>query len=257
MAISPLRIGAPSYLNALPFVYGLKHQPLITVQRAVPSAINCAFLQGKIDCALMSSVEILRHNLPTLPFGIIAQGAVHSVHLYSRKPLSALDGVTIGVTEESATSTHLLKLLARAHWRVTPHFVPMATCLNPQEYTQEREAFLLIGDAALTHPTFNGYHTTDLASAWYEMRGLPFPFALFAYPPHLECHKGFLTTLLESALQAGERSPESMLEAASTTSTLSHTCLQNYWRALRFRVDARAEEALKDFHMLLQTHHVL
>ena len=51
------------------------------------------------------------------PFGIATQGATGSVLLWSHRPLAALNGATVGVTDETSTSVRLLRLLLVRRYR--------------------------------------------------------------------------------------------------------------------------------------------
>jgi len=55
-----VRIGAVSYLNTRPLVYGLRQQPGVSLSFDVPSALAEKLRAGEIDVGLVPIVEYLR-----------------------------------------------------------------------------------------------------------------------------------------------------------------------------------------------------
>jgi chorismate dehydratase len=121
------------------------------------------------------------HLLPDL--AISCDGPVHSVALFSRRPVAELDGATVLRTASSRTSHLLLELLCRHVWRVAPNFVTARAEANDLTTLEAlpHDAVLVIGDAAL-HLQASGIYPvfTDLGQAWKEWTGLPFVFAVWA-----------------------------------------------------------------------------
>lgn len=191
------KIGIIDYLNTQPFQYDLEHRlrPLgVQFVRGVPTALNRMLLEGKIDLAPISAVFAAEHaahfvNLPG--HSISSFGAVKTVLLFSwRTDIRELDGETIALTNHSATSIALLKVLCQERYGITPNFVTM-----PQDLAammQTATAALVIGDTALVEGFLHrellkndgsGYGRPtifDLGDEWLKLTGLPFTFALWA-----------------------------------------------------------------------------
>ena len=76
---------------------------------------------------------------------------MHSVQLFSRRPVEELDGATVLRTASSRTSVLLLELLCRHRWEVAPRFATVRA--EPADLDAlarfPHEAVLVIGDAAL------------------------------------------------------------------------------------------------------------
>jgi chorismate dehydratase len=101
-----------------------------------------------------------------------------------------LDGETIALTNHSATSISLLKVLCWERYGITPNFVTMPQDLPAM--MQEAAAALVIGDTALVEGFLHrelprndgsGYGRPtifDLGDEWLKLTGLPFTFALWA-----------------------------------------------------------------------------
>ncbi|RJQ81711.1 MAG: hypothetical protein C4519_08470 [Desulfobacteraceae bacterium] len=112
-------------------------------------------------------------------FGIAALQEVMSVLFFSDRPLEAFHaGMTVRLTDESASSVRLLYLLMGAQLG----FDRMPALAGP---CAPANGELVIGDTALTWlHAWEGQghvktyaHVTDLASRWHQRRQLPFVFA--------------------------------------------------------------------------------
>jgi chorismate dehydratase len=184
-----MRLGRIPWINAAP-VYAAMDRGLVpaptTVISATAAELNDLLAAGELDLSVVSAVEYARdaasyHLLPDL--AISCDGAVHSVALFSKRPLSELDGATVLRSASSRTSVLLLELLCRHVWNVRPHFVTARAEANDLAALQSlpHEAVLVIGDAAL-HLRASGIYPVcaDLGSAWKEWTGLPFVFAVWA-----------------------------------------------------------------------------
>jgi chorismate dehydratase len=143
--------GSISYLNLLPFQIFLKqHLPtnqskhIFRYKRDIPSKINLAFKQKRINGAFISSIKSSKCRCTNV--GIIADGAVRSVFIIKGK--SQID-------KASASSNMLAKVL-------------------------KLEGKVLIGDEALKF-YLSGEECIDLAQEWKDKTGLPFVFARLCY----------------------------------------------------------------------------
>jgi chorismate dehydratase len=189
-------IGLIDYLNTQPFQYSLARRlngkPARFV-RGVPTTLNRALIAGEVDLAPISAIEAARHadEVAILPgLGIASLGAVKTVLLFSWKPDPLeLAGQPIALTDHSATSVALLKLLFRdryradAEWRTRPQ--------NLAAMMSECQGALVIGDTALVEASQHRMLITptgdtarpyvfDLGDEWLKHTGLPFVFALWA-----------------------------------------------------------------------------
>jgi chorismate dehydratase len=184
-----VRLGRIPWINAAP-VNAAMDRGLVPAPERVVSAtaaeLNDLLAAGELDLSVVSAVEYARnagmyHLLPDL--AISCDGPVHSVALFSRRPVTELDGLTVLRTASSRTSHLLLELLCRHVWRVQPRFATARA--EPNDLTAlealPHEAVLVIGDAALhlrasaVYPVFE-----DLGAAWKAWTGLPFVFAVWA-----------------------------------------------------------------------------
>jgi chorismate dehydratase len=172
-----IRLGAVTYLNARPLVYGLERSSRFSVRYDIPS--ECArLLHGHgIDVGLIPSIECLRGPQPYLLVpgpAVSSRGTVASVAIYTRR--DPADIRTIAMDTSSRTSVALATVLLRRQFRVTAEAAPMAPDLEGM--LARADAALIIGDAALflDHEAA-GARKIDLGEAWTALTGLPFVYA--------------------------------------------------------------------------------
>ena len=89
------------------------------------SELNDLLAAGELDVSVVSAVEYARnaaayHLLPDL--AISCDGPVHSVALFSRRPVAELTDHTVLLSASSRTSVLLLQLLLRHQWGVDPRY---------------------------------------------------------------------------------------------------------------------------------------
>lgn len=169
---SPLRVGCLPYLNSEPFFAYLDGVERVSL---MPRALGAVMARGELDAGLVSLADALAMGdaLRRLPFGIATPGATGSVLLFAGKPLEALHGATIGVTDETSTSVCLLRLLLECRYAVKD---VQWTTLG-----EARDAVLVIGDEALRRRSRSSGFTSciDLGAEWRAWTGLPAVFAVW------------------------------------------------------------------------------
>lgn len=172
-----LKIGAVSYLNTKPLIYGfekgmMKDEVELIIDH--PANIAAALLNASIDVGLVPVAIIpkLKEHFIISDYCIAADGDVASVCLFSEVPLEKIE--TVMLDYQSRTSVMLAKYLFRNHWNLTPKFVPASEgFINDIKGTT---AAVVIGDRAIKQRIVSSYHY-DLAHAWKNETGLPFVFA--------------------------------------------------------------------------------
>lgn len=190
-----MRVGRIPYLNSEPFYAGLEGYPLVPLP---PRQLGDAVAAGRVDAGPLSLADVFRlhGDLVVLPLGIAVSGPAHSVILFSDRPAKELDGAIVGVTDETATSVRLLRLLLSRKYGVRPRAWVGAD--------DAADAVLLIGDRALrtlAGPDSRPYRM-DLGSEWVQWTGLPCVFARWAVRATVspgECRR--LQAALERSLE--------------------------------------------------------
>ncbi|OFY42958.1 MAG: hypothetical protein A2X18_00495 [Bacteroidetes bacterium GWF2_40_14] len=171
-----IRVSAISYLNTIPFVYGLENHPVrkkIDLEFCTPAESAERLKDGKTDIGIVpvAIIPYLENNLIISDFCIGAEGKVASVLLCSGTPIEKTDHINLDT--ESRTSVMLTKILARDFWKISPVY----SDFNFSEGTLDKsKTYLLIGDKALRHGHDFEY-VYDLAEEWIKFKNLPFVFA--------------------------------------------------------------------------------
>ncbi len=229
--VDGMRIGLVRYLNARPLDHGFRTgapgtPASVECIEEIPSRLYAMLGAGELDAALISSVECLR-NRERFSFcrsvGVCTRTEADSILYLQCKssykkgepapPLRPVSGVLADVG--SRTSVALLQVLYHARNGTLPEI----TSLSPGEIPDrldKNHGGLLIGDGALAfldRPAEDRerFEVYDLARLWYESEGLPFIFALWAYPLSAPVED----SVFEASLQAGETSIDDIVAAAS------------------------------------------
>lgn len=170
-----LRLGAVSYLNAEPSVYGLEREPAFRVERDVPSRVAERLHAGEVDLGLVPSIEYAFGRYAIVPgIAIASRGPVRSVCLFHPGPLERVRRVALDTS--SRASVGLVRVLLHARLGRDPEYVGMAPSLDAM--LAEADAALLIGDPALDLES--DVARLDLGEEWTRLTGLPFVYAFWA-----------------------------------------------------------------------------
>ena len=183
-----MRIGLVNFINARPLDYGLRRNPENQIVESFPSKLCQLILAGDLDCALISSVECLRHEDKLdwcKKLAVCSKEAVRSV-LYIKKQGQERDAPIQKLWADSASRSSVALwqcLYFRIHKTLAPlELIPAAQI--PESICKESGG-LLIGDAALEFSQSKGvsdFALYDLGAWWFAEEALPFVFALWAYP---------------------------------------------------------------------------
>ncbi len=176
-------IGHNPAANMLPMFYFLdKASPGIEFVTDVPTGHNRLLAEEKIDMAPISAFSFGEHwkNYSILAdLSVSAKGKIRSILLFTKLPLSELDGHTIALSSASASSVNLLKIVLHKFYGVKPLYITMAPEID--NMLAQADAALLIGDEALMALKVNtGCRIYDLAEEWFKHTGLPMTFAVWA-----------------------------------------------------------------------------
>lgn len=253
-----LRIGRISYANCSPIFHELQKQASGEDYQfigGVPSHLNALLAAGEIDVCPSSSIEYALHPeryliLPDLSISSI--GAVGSVLLFSRIPIEELDGQTILLTSESATSVNLLRILLKKRFGCSCGFTVSEQPLDSA--LQEATAMLLIGDTALRASLLDAdLLVYDLGDLWHEWTGLPFVFALWFCGRQVARDRYAEVTRLARHLIASKECAcaalESIAQSASEAQWMGRDRLVAYWRDnISYDLDSRHLDGLMLFY---------
>lgn len=261
-----LHIGLIDYLNTMPFHYDLAERLQdgdVHFERGVPSHLNRLLIQGDIDLAPISAIEAARNadQLVILPgLSIASLGAVRTVLLFSwAADMRDLDGQPIALTDHSATSVALLKVLCRDRYGIQPEFT--VTRQHLPSMLAEQAGALVIGDDALVegaiHRALSGPdgwglpYIYDLGDEWLKMTGLPFTFAVWAARREraqaLEATGVFDALYASTEAGLAETARDGLATAYAARLGLPAGVCRRYLRDLRYHLTADDRAGLKRY----------
>ncbi len=251
-----IRLGLVPYLNAKPLIYPLlsgelKHN--FSIRFAPPSQLAKELKQGKLDVGLIPAIEYASNPdyliLPEL--AISAKGAVHSVLLYSKKPISEIE--TVALDSASRTSAALVKILfAQCFQRQPKYFEATPPLANMLEST---DAALIIGDKALQTPA-KTYYQLDLSEQWLHLTGQAFVFALFA-ARNFACLEETWQTLMQSKAMGMEKIPLIARRESVNLGIDYDTCLDYLTQRICYDLSPEKLAGLKSFYRLAGDHNLI
>ncbi|MDD2367314.1 MAG: menaquinone biosynthesis protein [Desulfuromonadaceae bacterium] len=251
-----LRVGEIEYANCTPLFTLLRNKFICSDYefiKGVPAELNRKLLDGEVDVCPSSSIEYAKYpdKYTILPhLSISSVGSVASVLLFSRVPLEMLDGCSIGLSSESATSVNLLKIIIAMKYGCSCSYKVVKQATTPAEC--DSAALLLIGDAALKSSLKEpGLLVYDLGQLWYDWTGYPFVFALWLCRNEVVSSKD-LKTLLKDLIEAKKLVPERLediVDNAGELAWMGRERLLSYWRDnISYQLNKDAEAGLMFYY---------
>jgi chorismate dehydratase len=261
-----LAVGRITYANCAPFFHHLRDAGFSgEVIEGVPSRLNQMLAEGTIDISPSSSFEYAcnwRDYLLLPGQSISSIGPVNSVLLFSPVELSALDGVEISITGESATSINLLKILLK-ELAGCREVVCSKSEAGGETIVEQGGHALLIGDRALqaSRQLPDGMKIYDLGALWYLLTGLPFVFALWIVRRDAAAAKANdLSCFVEQLTAARQKAFADLAQLARVAPErfwYGEAELQAYWRQMSYDLDALHLQGLEMFFTLCVKHQLL
>ena len=222
--LKKIRLGAVSYLNTKPLLYGIKHHNVweqIQLIEDYPSTIGQLLIDDKIDLGLVpvASIPLLRQHYIITDFCIGANGPVASVGIFSDVPIEDVRKVYLDY--QSKTSVNLAKILLKEYWKKEVELID-AKGEDFRDQIKGTIAGVIIGDRALEQRTKSKY-IYDLGEAWKNFTGLPFVFAAWV------ANKKLLQEFIVSFNDANAFGLKHLNEVIEETSS-SYFPLEDYYR---------------------------
>lgn len=235
--MSRVKVVAVSYLNTVPFIYGIERvSPLgrLSLSLAVPAACADILKKGEADIALIPAAEVLQiPNYKVITdYCIAAEGAVDTVALLSNSQLLQIERIYLDA--DSRTSVLLVKILAKEYWGIEPEWVDGIPL-----QIKEGEGVMAIGDKVFEMEKVFA-KKWDLAHEWQQMTGLPFVFAVWVATT--ERGKEFEDELNE-ALKVGVENIAASIPAKYDFQKAYNYLINN----IKFNLDEPKRESLKIF----------
>jgi aminodeoxyfutalosine synthase len=245
-------IGKIPYLNSLPF-YSEFEKGAFKVLPIVPRRMGILAADGQLTAGLFSLMDYYRNeaSLDLLDWCIATRDQVKSVMLFSNHGWKELDGKRIGITDETATSIQLLRLILRKKYDVKAEFVRLHAGVNSYS---DFDAVLLIGDQALHHNKhgLEGFELVyDLAAEWYDWKKMPFVFAVWAM---LRTSPAGTREALESTIRLSLSKSEGRYRAIGEVHGkelgLDPAYVEEYLEGFNYTLGDRERDAMREFRKL-------
>jgi chorismate dehydratase len=236
-----VRVGAVSYLNTKPLLYGLENTLFanqIELVKDYPANLAKMLQQNEVDVALVpvAVIPTLSYSKIISNYCIAANAEVASVCLFSDEPIENIKEIYLDY--QSKTSVALLKILLKEYWNITPQLIEASN--NYENNITGSTAGLIIGDRAFEQLGKNRY-VYDLALAWKTHTGLPFVFAVWV--ANKELPQIFETAFNEN-LALGQQQLTKIIEKENYT----YYDLQKYYtQNISYELNDTKREALELF----------
>lgn len=234
------RIGSVPFLNAVPLVANLPSN--VEVEYAVPSLLPPKLESDDVSAILVSSIEALRRPKSAMADGAVigSEGEVLSVRLFSKVPFEQVE--TVAFDQSSMTSNALARIVLHDLYGRTVSGETHAPHLDSM--LANNDAAILIGDNGM-RPQSNELYTLDLGSAWLELTGLPFVWAVWLGKDSMPDE---LAEILNASLEASLLDLPRLIEPASRKFGFDQATVRTYFNEhMNYRFGDRQLRALEEF----------
>jgi chorismate dehydratase len=177
-----MKLGYINYLNCYPFYYHMFEKKAVSDVKIFPdypSSLNRKMQSGDLNMSPISAgayPDVADRAVLLPDFCLSSVGYVGSVNLVSKVPIEELGGKAVGVTNASATSVALMKILLEKFYGLKPNYIPT----HPLPDMNQFDAALLIGNEAMITLPLPVSFKYDLGELWFRKTGYPVVFAVFA-----------------------------------------------------------------------------
>jgi chorismate dehydratase len=253
------KVGHIQFLNCLPLYYGLvKSYALLDIEliKGTPTELNNLLISGSLDISPISSIEYARNyqSLVLFPdFTVSSDGEVKSILLLSRFPIEELSGKKVALTNTSATSQILLKIILSRGYGVKPEYFTCPPDLD--KMLANADAALLIGDIALKYYVDRkDFYLYDLGLEWEKMTGKKMVYAVWAVnrtfaEKQNELSK-YIFEIFKNSMDYSMKHLPEIAEYAARWEPFSPSFLIDYFKSLRFDFKKDYQEGLLYFYRL-------
>jgi len=259
--VSLIRLGQVDYINYLPVYHAMEEGviPLeVKLVKGTPTRLNRMFLNGDLEAAPISTIEYARNFnrcfiLPDLSMS--ADGRVSSILLFSKIPVTELEGKKVCLTESSSTSVALLKVLFDHYYHVDVQFETTDPDLS--KMMERADAALLTGDDAMLarQRIINSdrpYQITDLGEAWKKFTGERMIYTVWAVlKTHVENNPEKVALINETLLKSREiglNEVHNIISKARKKTGLPVHVIEDYFNIIKHDFNEEHRKALLTFY---------
>ncbi|MBN1250988.1 MAG: menaquinone biosynthesis protein [Bacteroidales bacterium] len=245
MTKEKIKISAVSYLNTLPFLYGIKNSNLsenIIFEQDMPSVCAKKLINNEVDIALIpvAAIPFLNNSQIISDYCIGAEGKVKTVLLLSEVPLKEIKSIYLDY--QSRTSVNLIRILANKYWLINPTWE--TTTKGYETEIKGNKAGLIIGDRTF-HLIKKYKYIYDLAEEWKKYTNLPFVFAAWVSNKHI--NKEFISEF-NNALKYGIENINKVAEEFYNSFPENKIDLKEYFTEnISYKLNEEKKQALNFF----------
>ncbi|MBV9085531.1 MAG: menaquinone biosynthesis protein [Acidobacteriaceae bacterium] len=243
-------LGAVSYLNTLPLVWGMVEGPQreeVSLSFSTPAVCADRVEQDTIQAGLVPVAEIARQHLQIVPgTGIVAAGPVRSILLFSKVPWRQIR--ILAADSGSRTSVELARVILRERFGAEPRILRNEP--NLDEMLRNSDAALIIGDAALRiEPNRTGLAWLDLGKEWFRLTNLPMVFAVWAGKAGLDVAR--IEEITRASYLYGKSRLDEIIDCEHANRQIARDLAERYLRDhIHYELTARELEGLEAFFNL-------
>ena len=244
------KISIVSYLNSLPFVYGLENyaeiKDSIILSKDIPAEGAKKFKNNKSDIALVpvGALSDFGDYKIITDFCIGTQKQVDTVLLLTNKKLNDIDKIYLDY--QSRTSVKLIKILAKYFWEINPIWINSDKKIDKE--IKNINSALIIGDRAFEYKKYFKY-SYDLAAEWNKFTNLAFTFAVWVTKPNTD---NTFIDKFNKALEFGVNNINNLL--LPPNSSIDYKTFNDYLKnKINYKLSSDKEAALKKYLDLSKT----
>lgn len=245
-------VGSVPFANARPLVAAFEAAGAasnVSVRYELPSLLPALLESGEAEAILVSSIEALSQPGSAFAEGVCigSRGAAESVRLFSKVPFARIE--SLALDQSSLTSNALARILLAEVFSCRPSCSPQLPDLEAM--LDVADAAILIGDKGLM-ASGEGLHTLDLGSAWTDLTGHPFVWALWTGRERLNSE---LAAHLNAALDWFDANADTVLrQTAEQQEWPEPLCRRYLTRTMSYRLEDRDLAGLRLFGELAAKH---
>ena len=253
------QVGHIQFLNCLPLYHMLVKQdvmPDIDLHKDTPTALCKRLVSGDLDISPVPAIEYARHadELILLPdLAVCSDGKVLSIIVVSKSPINELDKKPFALTNTSATSQVLAKIILKKKYNIEPEYFECPSDLPVM--LREAEAALLIGDDALrAFVKPSRFHLYDLGEQWKAYTHEKMVYAVWAVRrDYAEKNPAVVSEIFRAFQISKKRSLEQMgsiVKEISKLEIFSEVFLKEYFSSLMFDLDESFQAGLIQYYQM-------
>ena len=249
----PLRFGFHDFLNAQPLLQPLQRnadEAGLEMVLDVPSVLAQNLEAGKLDLAMIPSIEYLRHydTYKLLPgISISSRGPVDTVLFVTQVPVGEIK--TFALDERSRTSATLLRLLYGKDLSKNVRFRQSPP--DPSQMLEDNDAALIIGDQALKLDVPDKTLTIfDLSEEWFKRTGKTFVHAVIAIAPDVGIDQNIINVIQKSKAEGLSNLDEISITEGEKLGLDAGVCKNYLSEKIRYNLDEEEMDGLLHFQEL-------